>query len=216
MVFMIPNNTGNSANKSAAHTSLENRIRLKRGVIAEDERKQQSYNGEIVRIQGEIRHIIDAMSRIELEAKSFAKESNRERIISQQAEDSGRLKQQEINRKNDEMRKLEHELSVIRKQAEEKERVMHEVKESLRQLVKEREDFHKQFESESFGAKEGGSHAHEKEVRLHQLEIEKNGKEAEIARKEQEIAHLKKDLVLKGEDLEDLQKQLEQLDGVVT
>jgi chromosome segregation ATPase len=208
---MTQDMAGNNANNSQARMSLENRIRTKHNEIGEAERVMQSREGEIARIQSEIKRTADTMKRMEVEAKALFNKSDREKNISRQAEDSGRMKDQEITRKNDEVKKFELELAAIKKQQEEKEQEMHVVKEALRQLVKAREDFHKQFEAESFSSREGITHAHEKDVRLHQLEMENNGKEAEVARKEREVAHLKQDIMRKQQDLSELQIQLEHM-----
>lgn len=211
IVYMTTYDAGNSAQHAHERATIETRIHMKQNEIAEDERRKVSLEGSITRIKIEMKHTADIMARLTTEAKTLTKEAEHERVVYRHAEEGGRVQGLEIEKHNDTIKKLEQDLEVLRKMIETKEHEINDVKESLRDLVKSREDFRKEFEAESFSARAANIHIHEKDVRLHQLMIENDGKAAEVTRKENEIAHLKQGLLRKKDEVAQFQAQIAQL-----
>lgn len=203
--------SGNSAQHPHERVAIETRIHMKQNEIAEDERRKVSTEGSITRIKIEMKHTADTMARLVAEVKALTKEAERERVVYRHAEEGGRVRGLEIEKHNDAVKKLEQDLEMYRKLIEAKEHEINDVKEALRDLVKSREDFRKEFEAESFSARAANIHIHEKDVRIHQLMIENDAKAAEVKRKENEIVHLKQGLLRKKDEVTQYQAQIAHL-----
>ena len=128
MQYHVDYMTTSNSDHSEARTALENRIRIKQNEISEREQSKASYERELARVNGEIAHNTDTIKRIQGEVDRLSREFKKEVGVSKSAEEGLRMKDNEIQRKNDELKKFDQELILLKRQFEEKERIMAQVK----------------------------------------------------------------------------------------
>ncbi len=190
---------------------LQNRIRIKRGEIVERERRLHEIERETKEVENNLHHMEQDHKRLSEEHRRMSQEVKVGVNVEKHEQLELRDATQELRRREDLTRKLEHEIELLKQQITAKEREIAEVKEETRGLMRVKEDHRRTGELEHFTVKSEGEHLHDREVKLTLLN-------QDIVRRQNELTHLKtqyqdlhRDINTKDQDLMQMEAQLQQL-----
>ena len=190
---------------------LQNRVRVKRGELIDRERHLHEIERETKDIENTLQHMEQEHKRLTEEQRRMAEEVKQGSNVEKHEQLGLRDATQELRRREDLTRKLEHDIAELKQQVAGKEREIAEVKEETRGLMRVKEDHRRTGELEHFSVKSEAEHLHEREVKLMLLT-------QDIVRRQNELAHLKmrhqelhRDINTKEQDLMQIESQLQQL-----
>ena len=194
-----------------AREQLENKIRIKKSEIAIKERR-------IHDIDRDMRSLLEELHRIGQEEKHLSDEVHK--LGDSIKHDVGASKSMEmglrdtttnLHRKEDEIRKLEHEIAQFKQQITEKEHAIAEIKGDTRDLARDKEEFRRGGELGHFSIKGEEEHLHERQVKLQLLSGEKLRKENEHKHKEDEQRTLHREISSREQEVMQMETELSQL-----
>lgn len=200
-----------SSHNSQEKMHLENRLRIKKLEKKEEERRVLDLEREMTHLESEIEHSRQQVRRAEGEARGVLMGARREEDLTKEAEQGVREKDDELRLKREKEEKIKREITFLKQEIETKEHALGLLHEEERHLVKEKEDFRRQFEMEHFGAKAGGEHAHEKELEATRFKQEMERKVQELTRKKGERDHTKQEILRKEDEIRTIESAIRQL-----
>ncbi len=197
--------------KTQTRAHLENRLRIRKLDVNDRGRQVAEIEREITHINDQLHHSEMDIKRVEQEFHSLEILQKKDMGQTRVAEGGMREKEQELRRRGEDTLKLEHEIEVLKKEVEEKERKIAEIKEETRDATKKKEDFRRQYELEHFGAQTEGHHVHDKGLEIQRLRQERERKERELEHKTMELARLRKDIMFKEQEVLEIEGELKRL-----
>ncbi len=207
---------GNDADRIHAQqtkTHLENRLRILKNEVLDKGRTLHDIERDVAALEGEVHHVEQEEKRLSEEVRRMSQGVRQDEGASKQSEMGMRDKDQELHRKEDETNKLEREIDALKSQIAEKERMMHEIKQDVSKLMKEKEDFRRAHELGHFTVKSEGEHVHEREVHLTLMGQDKRRKENELQHKQQMHQQLKRDINFKEQEIMQVEAELGRING---
>ena len=212
---MVPNQQS-GGNDEAEHIhkrqlkeQLENRVRIKRGEILDRKHRMGELERQTSAIEAALHHMEQDHRRISEEVRRMELEVKQGVGVEKQAEMNLRDTTQELHLREDKMRKLEHEIDLLKKEIEGKEHLIAELKDEERALAHTKEEHRRTGELEHFTVKSGGEHVHEREVKLTILGHDIIRHQNDLNRLKQEEQDLKRDMSMREQDLMQLEAELQ-------
>ncbi|OGZ16872.1 MAG: hypothetical protein A3H76_01100 [Candidatus Lloydbacteria bacterium RIFCSPLOWO2_02_FULL_54_12] len=190
---------------------LENRLRIKKLEIKDQERHLHDFERDISQLEGETHRAEQQVARVEGEVRSVVMGARKEEGLTKEAEQGMREKAQGIHGLHEKEEKVRREILALKREIETKEHELALLHDDERQLVKEKEDFRRQYEMEHFTARSGSEHAHEKELEAVRYEREADRKKTEIMRKKGDHDRVKQEILRKEEEVRSIETELRRL-----
>lgn len=192
--------TGRSTQYMQGREYIQNRLRMKRVEIDERKRKMHELERAMAHLETEIGHAREDVRRVENEIRAVHDESKKEEAMSRQADSGMREREQQLYSQHEGETKIRHEIEMLKRQIEDKERALAALREDTRDIVKQKEDYRRTYEVEHFAASAKSRHAHEKELEAGRFKQEELRKSQDLERKKREHVQLKQEvLTLEGE-----------------
>ena len=116
-----------------------------------------------------------------------------------------------LHKKEDETRKLEHEIDQLRAQITEKEKQISEIKGDTRDLARVKEEFRRSGELGHFTLKGEEEHLHEHQLKLRLLSQDKLRKENEFKHKEEMGRTLHREVNFQEQEVTQIQAELSKI-----
>ncbi len=190
---------------------LENRLRIKKLEIKDQERRMHDLERDIAQLESEAEHARQHVHRVEGEVRNVAMGAKKEEGLTREAEQGMREKAQEIHGIHEKEEKIRREVLALKREIETKDHELGLLQDEERKFIKEKEDFRRKYEMEHYTAQSGSEHAHEKELEALRYGREEERKKAEIARKKGDHDRIRQDILRKEEEIRSIESDLRRL-----
>jgi chromosome segregation ATPase len=187
---------------------LENRIRIKKGSILDKERLVHEIDRDLRSLQEEVHHLEQDEKRLSDETHKMNQDIQREHTLSRSTDMGLRETTQNLQHKEEEIRRLERDIELLRAQIVEKEQRIHEIKEETRHLARDKEEFRRSGELGHFTAQTEQGHLHDAQLKLQLLTQSLQRKQNEVHHKEEQQRSVRREINFMQQELTQMEAEL--------